>query len=99
MTTSSISFIGPETTIGELAGTKSDIYTSSFANWLTQKMDAVNTQIQHSEMQVRQLVAGEEDNLHQIMMSLEKAKLEFELVLQVRNRLLESYQEIMRMQV
>jgi flagellar hook-basal body complex protein FliE len=33
------------------------------------------------------------------MMSLEKAKLSFELALQVRNKLLEAYQDIMRMQI
>ncbi len=50
-------------------------------------------------MQMRNLVAGDVENLHQVMMSLEKAKLSFELVVQVRNRLLEAYQDVMRMQV
>lgn len=99
MSISNISFIAPELTINELAVDKTHAAGSSFANWLTHKMEVVNTQLQESEVQVRQLATGEADNLHQIMMSLEKAKLEFELVLQVRNRLLEGYQEIMRMQV
>ena len=99
MNTSSISFIAPEMTISELAGDKTHPAGNSFANWLAHKMETVNSQLQQSEYQVQQLATGEADNLHQIMMSLEKSKLEFELVLQVRNRLLEGYQEIMRMQV
>jgi len=42
---------------------------------------------------------GETSNIHDVLLSIEKAKLSFELGLQVRNRLLEGYQEIMRMQV
>ena len=39
------------------------------------------------------------DNLHQVMLSLEDAKLSFQLMVQVRNKLLEAYQDILRMQV
>lgn len=48
---------------------------------------------------VRQLAAGEIEDLHGVMLDLEKAKLSMSLVVQVRNRLLESYQEVMRMQI
>ena len=48
---------------------------------------------------VRQLAAGEVEDLHRVMLDLEKAKLSMSLVVQVRNRLLESYQEVMRMQL
>jgi len=82
--------------LASLQPTKSD---SSFLNWLSREMTAVNQQIQGAELQVQQLATGEQDNLHQVMLSLEKAKLGFELAVQVRNRLLEGYQEIMRMQV
>jgi len=59
----------------------------------------MNKQIVGSELELREFAVGETDNIHHVMMSLEKAKTSFELVLQVRNKLLEGYQEIMRMQV
>ncbi len=73
--------------------------TTPFADWLDTQLQTLDEQIRSSELQVRQLAAGQSDNLHQIMTSLEKAKLSFELTLQVRNKLLEGYQEIMRMQI
>jgi flagellar hook-basal body complex protein FliE len=42
---------------------------------------------------------GEQGNLHEVMIALEKAKLSFELILAVRNKSLEAYQELMRMQI
>lgn len=72
---------------------------TNFPVWLENEIAAVDNQIRASETMVQNLAIGDMDNLHQVMMSLEKAKLQFELVVQVRNRLLEGYQEIMRMQV
>ncbi len=73
--------------------------TSDFGSWLNTQLDNVNDQLIQADQQVRKLATGETENLHQVMISLEKAKLSFELLLQVRNRVLESYQDIMRMQV
>jgi flagellar hook-basal body complex protein FliE len=50
-------------------------------------------------MEVRQLAAGEPVSLHEVMIHLEEAKLSFQLLAQVRNRLLEAYQDVMRTQV
>jgi flagellar hook-basal body complex protein FliE len=72
---------------------------NDFSAWFSREIGAVNDQIQTSESLVQQLAVGETENIHQVMIALEKAKLQFELVVQVRNRLLEGYQEIMRMQV
>jgi len=46
-----------------------------------------------------ELALGQSDNLHQVMIGAERTRLEFELVMSMRNRVLEAYQEIMRMQV
>ncbi len=85
--------------INELDALNTESRSSPFADWLSGEINAVNQQIQTAEVKVQKLAMGEEDNLHQVMLSLEKAKLGFELALQVRNKLLEGYQEIMRMQV
>ena len=73
--------------------------TADFSSWLAQKMDEVNTQLSQADMQVRQLAVGGETNVHQVMMALEKARLSLELVVQVRNKLLDAYQNLMQMQV
>jgi flagellar hook-basal body complex protein FliE len=73
--------------------------SNSFAAWLDKGLSNVNEQIISSDTQLRQLAAGEVDNLHQVMISMEQAKLSFQLALQVRNRVLEAYQEVLRMQI
>jgi flagellar hook-basal body complex protein FliE len=45
------------------------------------------------------MVRGDQVEVHDVMVGAEEAQLAFELLLEVRNKLLESYQEIMRMQV
>lgn len=72
---------------------------SDFGPWLTRELGQVNEQLVSADAQLQRLATGEVENLHQVMMSLEKAKLSFELILQVRNRLLEAYQDVLRMQI
>ena len=45
------------------------------------------------------LLSGKNVSLHQTMISMEEASVSFQLMVEVRNRLLDSYQELMRMQV
>jgi flagellar hook-basal body complex protein FliE len=92
-----IEFLAPSQPIkfdGETAST-----SGGFAAWLDKELGNVNNQIVNADSQVRKLAAGEVDNLHQVMISMEEAKLSFQLALQVRNRLLEAYQEVLRMQI
>jgi flagellar hook-basal body complex protein FliE len=48
---------------------------------------------------VQGLLSGQGVPLHQAMIALEEAQVSFQLMVEVRNRLLEAYQELMRMQV
>ena len=45
------------------------------------------------------LLAGKNTSLHQVMISMEEASLSFQMMVEVRNKLLDSYQELMRMQI
>ena len=54
---------------------------AGFDDWLNLQLDTVNKQILDAEVKVQELAAGENSNLHDVMISLEKAKLSFELVL------------------
>ena len=71
----------------------------SFADQLQQALSEVDRlQVQREEM-VEGMVTGEVTEVHDVMIAAKEAQLAFELLLEVRNKLLESYQEIMRMQV
>jgi flagellar hook-basal body complex protein FliE len=72
---------------------------SVFGTAVTQGLQRVDGSLQASQADLQRLAAGDVSSLHQVMVRLEESRLSMQLVLQVRNRLLESYQELMRMQV
>ena len=72
---------------------------AQFGNWFTQELESVNAQMVSADRSVQQLAAGGSANVHDAMIQLEQARLSFQLAIQVRTRVLEAYQEIMRMQV
>jgi flagellar hook-basal body complex protein FliE len=51
-----------------------------------------------SDQAVKDFATGEVTDFHQVMVAAEEANLSFQLMMEVRNKLLESYREIMRMQ-
>lgn len=70
-----------------------------FGDALKNAIQEVNAlQNQSAEMKTK-LVTGEIQDIHQVMIASEKANLAFQLTLQIRNKVVEAYQEIMRMQV
>ncbi len=72
---------------------------ASFQNSLLDAIREVNDiQLQADEM-ARALAAGQAAELHQVMLAAEKANLSLQFTLQVRNKIIDAYQEIMRMQV
>ncbi|ABC30792.1 flagellar hook-basal body complex protein (FliE) [Hahella chejuensis KCTC 2396] len=71
----------------------------SFADWLGGEVNQVNQQLAAADSAARTLATGEAENLHQVMIALDKAQLSMSLMVEVRNRLLESYQEVMRMSI
>jgi flagellar hook-basal body complex protein FliE len=71
---------------------------TDFGAWFASELQGVNTQLIASERGLQALAAGDAISLHEVMMRAEEAKLSFQLMVQVRNRALEAYQEIMRAQ-
>jgi flagellar hook-basal body complex protein FliE len=62
-------------------------------------LDTLNTQLLAGEKSTTELALGSTDNLHHAMLGMEQTRLSFDLMLAVRNKLLDAYQELMRMQV
>ncbi|MDK9717986.1 MAG: flagellar hook-basal body complex protein FliE [Trichlorobacter sp.] len=59
----------------------------------------VNDLSQQSDQAIQKLATGENKNLHETMIAVEKASVSFLFMSQVRNKALEAYQEVMRMSV
>jgi flagellar hook-basal body complex protein FliE len=66
---------------------------------LVASLTQIDTGMQSSASAATELALGQSDNLHQVMIGAERTRLQFELAMSMRNRVLEAYQEIMRMQV
>lgn len=73
--------------------------TPSFANWLGEHLSTTNDQLNQADFALAQLASGQSNNLHQTMLSLEEAKLSFQFLEQIRNRLMSAYQDLMREQI
>jgi flagellar hook-basal body complex protein FliE len=72
---------------------------TSFANLLGEMVQGVNAKQGIAAQALQDLQSGQTVSLHQAMIASEEANVSFQLMVEVRNRLLESYQELMRLQV
>lgn len=71
----------------------------SFAAELTSAITRVDRTMAESNGLSESLLRGENVELHTVALRAQEASLQFDLLLQVRNRLIQGYQEIMRLQV
>ncbi len=72
---------------------------SGFSDALSKAVTEVNNLHQTADKAIQNVQAGHTESLHEAMIALEKADISFRTMLTVRNKLIEAYQEIMRMQV
>ena len=72
---------------------------TAFADVLRQAVSEVQGLEAVNQQNNNLLVTGGMENLHSVMIDLEKADIALQFTLQVRNRIMEAYQEIMRMQL
>jgi flagellar hook-basal body complex protein FliE len=72
---------------------------TGFATLVDQIAD-LNQQMQTNEITMQNTaLGGGTDNLHQVMLQMESARLQFDLLLQVRNKVMDAYQQLLSMQV
>jgi flagellar hook-basal body complex protein FliE len=72
---------------------------SSFGETLSKAITDVNALQTEAGRQAEKLVSGEAVDLHEVMIAAEKARTSFDLLMEIRNKTVEAYREIMRMQV
>lgn len=71
----------------------------SFSNLLQQAVSEIDGKMNVAEAEKTKVFTGETNNLHQAMIATQEASVAFSLMVEVRNKLVDSYQELMRMQV
>ncbi|MGI6144362.1 MAG: flagellar hook-basal body complex protein FliE [Clostridia bacterium] len=73
--------------------------TQNFGEFLKDALNNVNkTQLQ-AEQITKDFTIGDDVELHQVVLATEKAALALQLTIQIRNKVIEAYQELMRMQI
>jgi flagellar hook-basal body complex protein FliE len=81
------------------AGAPGAAPTDGFTQMLDGLVATVDAKQQTSQDMTRKVLLGESDQLHQSVIAMQEASVAFSLMVEVRNKLVESYQELMRMQV
>lgn len=86
-------------TTQDIAPKEMDPSQEGFGAYLKNSLNDVNQLMNTSDKKAADLAVGKAENLHDAMITFEKAETAFKLLVQVRNRAIEAYHEIMRMQV
>lgn len=73
--------------------------SDSFRKVLGNAVEELNRLQHNADDAVNRLALGEAVDLHNVTIAVEEASVAFQLAMQVRNKLVEAYQEVMRMQV
>ena len=73
--------------------------TADFMTAIGDGLGSVDQSLKAANAQLRQLAAGKDVPMHEVMIAMERARLDLMLVTEVRNRLVEAYQELTRMQL
>lgn len=91
--------VNPTTQKSQKASETTGKGVKSFSETLKQSIQEVNSLLGEAEKKGEELAAGKTGNLHETMITLEKADLSFRLMMQVRNKIVDAYQEIIKMSV
>lgn len=70
-----------------------------FGSFISGELAKVDSNLQQADVSIRSLAAGGEIPIHDVMIQIETARMSLMLVTEVRNRAVEAYQELMRMQL
>ena len=71
----------------------------NFKDLLIDALNNVNTLEQEADKMTDDFIAGRTDDIHSVLIAGEKASISLQFITEVRNKVVEAYQEIMRMQI
>jgi flagellar hook-basal body complex protein FliE len=73
--------------------------TRSFGDMLAGAIDEVGKAQNNANEAIEKLQTGESRNIHEVMIAMEKSGISMRLMVTMRNKIVEAYQEVMRMQI
>jgi flagellar hook-basal body complex protein FliE len=82
-----------------LGGSSESSSATSFADTLKNAIGSVNEMQKSADKAMQNLATGKTDNVAEVMIAAEQADLALKLMVQVRNKIIDTYQEVMKMQV
>ncbi len=71
----------------------------SFAGLLSRAVGSVDEAMKTSDQKVEDFISGKTDNVHDVMISMQRAQLSFQMMVEIRNKAIEAYHELSRMQI
>ncbi len=93
--TGGVNNIQPGKTVGLPGGSD----TTNFKDVLLENIKMVNKLQQEADMAIEDLAAGRRDDLSNVMIAKQKSDMAFKLLLQVRNKMMDAYEEIKQIRV
>lgn len=91
--------LAPKADAASAAGSSGATKGAGFTNFLEAAVGEVDGKLKAADAEKSQVLTGETTNLHQAVIAMQEASVAFSLMIEVRNKLVESYQELMRVQV
>jgi flagellar hook-basal body complex protein FliE len=77
----------------------SETSPSPFSDYVKRSLTEVNGQMLDADQAIKDLATGKNQDIHNTMIAMQKAEISFELVLQIRNKLMSAFDEIRRMSI
>jgi flagellar hook-basal body complex protein FliE len=71
----------------------------NFSDFIKSTISEVNQSQAEGDLSIQKLHSGEAQNLHDVMISVEQADISLRMLVQIRNKAIQAYEEIMRMQI
>jgi flagellar hook-basal body complex protein FliE len=87
--------------VGPAIGRKPEppLNSASFGNMLTDSIEQVNRLQVEADSKINDLATGKQPDIHRTMIAMEKASISFEMLMQIRNKVISAYDSIMRMPI
>ncbi|ATP39348.1 flagellar hook-basal body complex protein FliE [Solibacillus sp. R5-41] len=103
MAINAVSFMSPTQSVNEINTINKQVTSAdaqeTFANALKDAISNVNAQQMQSDTMTQKLINGGDVDLHEVMIASQKASVTLGATIEIRNKAVEAYQEIMRMSV
>jgi flagellar hook-basal body complex protein FliE len=86
-----------EMSVGESTGQETE--ATSFGTLLQETIKKLNDSQLEADAQVNSFLKGDTTDVHRVMIAMQKAEMTLNLAMQFRNKIIQAYEEVMRMQV